>query len=746
MRMTTVRGIFVCAFLASPVAVTSAAAADKTAKAGASGVAAASGAQASESTTSAASSTTSATDTHEVKKYDAPGAPAAADGALTFSPDHIDFGNQSVGTTSVVQDVVISSKTAVKLHDIQAGGDFKVDANSCDIPAGGNCRLLVTFAPKQARATTSSLLVSPPTGGPISGTDLQGEGADLCACGIFKDCSWKNQVKVVGALAALYLLALVVVRWNLVALPTRRLLLAEVEAVLVRIDGLEHHLQLQQDRLSNFKKVLQKIQTDIQLKFWKTGFDAWFWSRGQEISSWGMIHEVEEQLVDFYPVEALRAQLERTESQLRENGSPVMQNLASRIDVALSQTVAVLSDAQRSALEEARSFIGSVNAGLRSDLAALCAQSQATADDLLAMAQRVLQTLEAPATSLDTTLKAALAPGVPHGTPEFQSLLVHTQTVVLGGYQSVAVGLQNAVSAPSPYKADQWTPIICNQLAPLFEDMVRFDARVKAALEATSSAPLGRWRALLSEGLGVLYDRYDTDFASLVAWHNKAMWLTSCGLVLIVSLALALGNGPLFLLGATGGLLSRLGRSLYRQDVQTDYGASWTTLFLSPVVGAITGWAGVLLAALLVKFGILGTLFADVSWNGCNLISLGIALMFGFSERAFDAVLSQLQDKVVNTSGDGKASPPTVSIATDQNLMAGKVGAPYEQALTATGGSPKYTWKLAAGKLPDGLGLDASGKISGAPTTKGESKFSLVATDQGGIASKSKEFTINVTA
>jgi len=117
------------------------------------------------------------------------------------------------------------------------------------------------------------------------------------------------------------------------------------------------------------------------------------------------------------------------------------------------------------------------------------------------------------------------------------------------------------------------------------------------------------------------------------------MWLTTSGLALIVALALALGNGPLFLLGATDGLLSRLTRSLLWQDMQTDYGASWMTLFLSPVVGAITGKAGGLLAAVLVKFGVLGQVFSDVTWDSCTPISMGIALIFGFSERAFDEIL-----------------------------------------------------------------------------------------------------------
>jgi hypothetical protein len=548
-------------------------------------------------------------------------------------------------------------------------------------------------------------------------------------------------------LAALYLLALAVVRWNLVALPTRRLLLAEVEAVEIRVKVLEVDHPYRKEQLAPLLALLGRVKTGLSIKFWATGFDAWFWSRGEEISSWGRVHEVEEQLVDFYPTEVLRAQLERTESLLRENASPIMQNLAGRIDVALSKTVTVLSDVHKSALEEALAFIGAVDARLRADIKTACDQTPLSPDQCLALAKRVQVTLDPSAKALTVAILAATAPGNPTNLPEFADLLAHADAAVLRRYQTIATDLATAISADPAYTADQWKPLLCDQVNPFLDEMVNFGSRLRAALEAASGAPVARWRALLSEGLGVLYDRCDTDFASLVAWHNKTMWLTTSALVLIVALALALGNGPLFLLGATGGLLSRLSRSLYRQDVQTDYGASWTTLFLSPVVGAIAGWAGVLLASLMVKFGILGNLFVGVTWDSTTTVSLSIALLFGFSERAFDTVLSQLQDKIVNTTGDNKPAAAAVTITTESPLAAAPKDKPYSQPLAATGGTPKYTWSVALGKLPDGLKLDddTGQKIVGTPTVKGDFKFSLHAKDQAGVVSKSKEFTISVT-
>jgi hypothetical protein len=65
-------------------------------------------------------------------------------------------------------------------------------------------------------------------------------------------------------------------------------------------------------------------------------------------------------------------------------------------------------------------------------------------------------------------------------------------------------------------------------------------------------------------------------------------------------------------------------------------------------------------------------------------------------------------------------------------LPAGTVGSAYSGSLSATGGTPPYTWSVTGGSLPRGLRLNqATGVISGKPKQAGTTKFTITVTDSG---------------
>ena len=95
-----------------------------------------------------------------------------------------------------------------------------------------------------------------------------------------------------------------------------------------------------------------------------------------------------------------------------------------------------------------------------------------------------------------------------------------------------------------------------------------------------------------------------------------------------------------------------------------------------------------------------------------------------FTVRVTDS-LSQTATKELTIA----VAPPPVPTISTTSLPGGTVGQPYSQSLTATGGTPGYSWTLDAGSLPAGLALSAGGAITGTPNTAGSATFTVRVTD-----------------
>jgi hypothetical protein len=165
----------------------------------------------------------------------------------------------------------------------------------------------------------------------------------------------------------------------------------------------------------------------------------------------------------------------------------------------------------------------------------------------------------------------------------------------------------------------------------------------------------------LGEGLALVYGETDTGFAELMEWHNKAMFLVYLALLGIATLGLVFHHEELFLLGAVGGLMSRMTRSLFRADVPNDYGASWTTLFLSPLLGAISAWVGIALIVWLREMGVLGATLSRITWESpIDAVMIATAFTLGFSERLFTSLLAKVEGKVTDelNKPPAPAAPP----------------------------------------------------------------------------------------
>jgi hypothetical protein len=110
----------------------------------------------------------------------------------------------------------------------------------------------------------------------------------------------------------------------------------------------------------------------------------------------------------------------------------------------------------------------------------------------------------------------------------------------------------------------------------------------------------------------------------------------------------------------------------------------------------------------------------------------------------FTIAVTDSQKQTATKSFSVTISPAALAIS--GTLNDGVVGAAYSGTLTASGGTPPYSFSVASGALPDGLSLNtASGLVSGTPTRAGAFSFTIAVTDsQKQTAAQS--FSMNISA
>jgi hypothetical protein len=105
--------------------------------------------------------------------------------------------------------------------------------------------------------------------------------------------------------------------------------------------------------------------------------------------------------------------------------------------------------------------------------------------------------------------------------------------------------------------------------------------------------------------------------------------------------------------------------------------------------------------------------------------------------------------EVTDANGAAASAPFTLTIAPalaiTSTLTGCTLGAACSQAVSVTGGTAPYTYKVSAGVLPAGLSLNSStGQITGTPTANGVSSFTIQVTDSNGTTA-SQQFTLTVS-
>ena len=100
----------------------------------------------------------------------------------------------------------------------------------------------------------------------------------------------------------------------------------------------------------------------------------------------------------------------------------------------------------------------------------------------------------------------------------------------------------------------------------------------------------------------------------------------------------------------------------------------------------------------------------------------------------FAAVLFGVANLALLTSIAPPAEGATIPVSIVTSALAqGEVGASYFVELSASGGTPPYSWSISTGQLTGGLTLNSSGTLSGRPGTAGTTQVNLHVLDANGL-------------
>jgi hypothetical protein len=134
---------------------------------------------------------------------------------------------------------------------------------------------------------------------------------------------------------------------------------------------------------------------------------------------------------------------------------------------------------------------------------------------------------------------------------------------------------------------------------------------------------------------------------------------------------------------------------------------------------------------------------AVILWNGSKLATsvVDATTLSGSIQGGSLMVPGTAQLQVQNSqTGESSQAVPVSIVSSGTNvplplaisgtLAAGVMGTAYSSGLSATGGTPGYTWSVVSGSLPGGLTLAAgTGAISGTPSASGTFSFTVQVSD-----------------
>ncbi len=172
-------------------------------------------------------------------------------------------------------------------------------------------------------------------------------------------------------------------------------------------------------------------------------------------------------------------------------------------------------------------------------------------------------------------------------------------------------------------------------LAKLIDETLPADAQI-------DQSDLIKMRQLYKESLRVYYKERDSYYEKLIDWYNKVTLLVFMAIVFALLIDLFEANAFILLGGGIGGLLSKLRSVIKGIESSQKYIFNWITLFLTPIVGILTGWGGFYLFAGIFIPLANPNLFHTINWCSFPLL-ISISIIFGYSAGLFEKMIGEIE-------------------------------------------------------------------------------------------------------
>jgi hypothetical protein len=182
---------------------------------------------------------------------------------------------------------------------------------------------------------------------------------------------------------------------------------------------------------------------------------------------------------------------------------------------------------------------------------------------------------------------------------------------------------------------------------------LKIELKAKIAEPDTSFEEL---RPLVQEARAFVAAYQDEQFMITSDAKNKGLFLLMFAMLALLPIVYFYPQtAVLFVAGGIGGMLARLRTAVSQNGPAFDFGLSWSVMFLTPIVGALTAWFGVLLVMATNQIGITGGTLQIVSLATPNAPqTMLVAFIFGWSATLFDHFISKVERNIQGVNNDEK--------------------------------------------------------------------------------------------